>query len=215
MRNTEKDMAEMAAKRQRILESGFRLFANRGISGSTMNEVAAEAKVGIATLYRYFANKTELVLAIGTLTWEKQLDFEYTTQELEAKTAAEIFDLALSGMVSMYTEHRDVLRFNQFFNIYMNGVDVKTEEIKPYIEMIEKVKGLFHKLYVKGEKDGTLKTEISEELMFTSSLHLMLAVLTRYAVGLIYKAESSRVEQELILQKNMLLKEYTYMKVQD
>ena len=39
-RNLEKDAIEMAAKNQRILENGFRIFSERGIDTVTMNDVA-------------------------------------------------------------------------------------------------------------------------------------------------------------------------------
>ena len=53
-RNLEKDAIEMAAKNQRILESGFRIFAEKGIEKVTMNDIAEAAEIGIASLYRYY-----------------------------------------------------------------------------------------------------------------------------------------------------------------
>ena len=46
--------------------------------------------------------------------------------------------------------------------------------------------------------------------MFSATLHLMLAVVTRYAVGLVYVPENGfDAEKELRLQKGMILKEFT------
>jgi AcrR family transcriptional regulator len=48
-------------KRRRILDAALRVFAARGYHGTAVPEVAAAAKVGTGTLYRYFATKEALV----------------------------------------------------------------------------------------------------------------------------------------------------------
>jgi TetR/AcrR family transcriptional regulator, repressor of fatR-cypB operon len=48
-------------KRRRILDAALRVFAERGYHGTAVPEVAAAAKVGTGTLYRYFATKETLV----------------------------------------------------------------------------------------------------------------------------------------------------------
>ena len=64
-------------------------------------------------------------------------------------------------------------------------------------------------MYLKAEQDHTIRTDEPEELMFSKTLHLMLAVVTRYAVGLVYTPENGfDPEKELLFQKNMILKEY-------
>jgi AcrR family transcriptional regulator len=48
-------------KRRIILDAALRAFAARGYHGTSVPEVAAEARVGTGTLYRYFENKEALV----------------------------------------------------------------------------------------------------------------------------------------------------------
>ena len=50
MRNQEKDAIEMAARRQKILETGFKLFSEKTIAAVTMNNVADACGIGVATL---------------------------------------------------------------------------------------------------------------------------------------------------------------------
>jgi AcrR family transcriptional regulator len=49
--------------RQRILDSAYRLFSQRGIRDVGIDEIVVEAGVARATLYRQFKSKDELVLA--------------------------------------------------------------------------------------------------------------------------------------------------------
>lgn len=50
-----------ADKQRRILQAATRLFAERGYHGTAMPLVAAEAKVGAGTIYRFFTSKEVLV----------------------------------------------------------------------------------------------------------------------------------------------------------
>ena len=71
MRDAEKDAIEMSARRARLLEAGFRLMSARTIEAVKLSEIANEAGIGIATLYRYFKTKSALVIEIGTVLWNK------------------------------------------------------------------------------------------------------------------------------------------------
>ena len=77
-----------------------------------------------------------------------------------------------------------------------------------YNEMVDKLAMRFHRTYVKGERDKTLCTEMSEKAMFLSIVHLMLAAVTRYAIGLVYEKDSESYK-ELILLKNMIMREFS------
>ena len=71
MRNAEKDEREMSERREQMLETGLRLFGEKGIEAVPMQAVADACGLGIATLYRYFSTKLVFVIAIGTKKWEE------------------------------------------------------------------------------------------------------------------------------------------------
>ena len=71
MRNQQKDAIEMASKREKILEAGFRLFSQNTISTVSMNNVADACGVVVATVYRYYKTKPALDMAIATWLWNK------------------------------------------------------------------------------------------------------------------------------------------------
>ncbi|MBR0112851.1 MAG: TetR/AcrR family transcriptional regulator [Clostridia bacterium] len=211
MRNAEKDEREMAQRREKMLEEGFRLFSERGIESVAMQDVADACGLGIATLYRYFKTKLSLVLAIGTRQWEdyvKVIDAKRTENAVEKMTAAEELSFYLDFYIDLYHNHKDLLCFNQNFNIFVQHEGATQEQLAPYIAALGNIVGLFHMMYEKGKKDGTLRTDMSEDRMFAATSHIMLAVAVRYAQGLIFHADSEDMTRELLLVKQMILREY-------
>lgn len=199
--------ARKILSRQKLVEGGFKIFAEKTIDAVNLTEAAQASGVGMATVYRHFGTKTALVLEIGTWLWQRISEQTQRIRENEGRTAIETYEYFLDVFIDLYRNHKDVLRFNHFFNVYVQREDVTAEQLEPYNEVIEQLARRFHRVYVKGCQDGTLRTDVREAEMFSSTLHLMLASATRYAVGLIYD-NGSDPERELLLLKQMLLDHY-------
>ena len=209
-RSPESDAIRKAATNQRILESAYQVFTENTIESAIMTDVSKRAHLGVASVYRYYPTKPDLVLAVGAWAWErfyKTYVDRVSGEEIENRTGAEDFENYLESFLYLYREHSDMLRFNQYFNLYLRGENLSADEVNPYTEMIRTQAKRFSITYQKGKEDGTLRTDLSEEEMFSATMHLMLAVVTRYAVGLAYM-EGTDIEKELNLQKRMLMREF-------
>ena len=212
MRNLEKDELEMAARREFMLSEGFRLFSEKGIESVSMQEVANACGLGIATLYRYYNTKLDLVLAIGTRQWEQyfaEVEELRSAKHPETLTAAQHLDFYLNFYIDMYKEHKALLRFNQNFNNFVRSEGATKEQLAPYVAAISNMRVPFHGLYEQGKRDGTIRTDISEDKLFATTSHIMLAVAVRYAQGLVYLAQNEEDQtEELYLLKQMILREF-------
>jgi AcrR family transcriptional regulator len=205
----------IAGRRRELLEKGFEVLSKKNIDSVAMQDVADAVGCGIASLYRYFDKKQGFVVAVATWKWEQFREENKKRRpkvDFEGMTAAEIFEFYLDSFLVLYRKHRDLLRFNQFFNVYVQSEHIDTETLKPYQEMIGRLRTGFHDMYLKAELDHTLRTDVPEEKMFSTTLHLMLAAVTRYAVGLVYIPEQGfDAEKELIFQKELLLEKFRSM----
>ena len=63
-----------AYKRERILEEAVKLFYERGFTGTTLDDIAAELGVTKPFIYTHFRSKTDLLAALCTPTIELSLD---------------------------------------------------------------------------------------------------------------------------------------------
>lgn len=202
-------------KYRRILEAGFALFPERGIDNVTMSEVADIADIGRTTAFRYFPSKTELVIAISTWKWKEFIEWHnslLSPEEMETLTGAQYLKFFLDSFLELYRSHKDVLRFNYNFNSFIRSAKWTEEQKQPYLQIVTTLGVQFHELYERGTRDGTLNTDIPEQTMFSSTFHIMLAAVTRYAVGLAVVIDSDP-ECELVMLAEMMMSRFTNNKV--
>ncbi len=210
-----KNPKQTEATRKAFLKKAYELFSTRNIETVSMIEIAKKSGYGTITLYRYYSSKPDLVVAVAAWKWGEYMNENLghiTAAGLANMTAYECFEFYLDSLLDLYDDRRDMLRFNQFFNIYVHSEHISPEAMAPYQEIIEDLKDRFHIIYEKAGEDRTLRTDISEEEMFSTTIHLMLAAAARYAVGLVYIPENGFDDRkELRTQKEMLLARYGSM----
>lgn len=213
LRNKERDAEQIARKKVRIIEEGFRLFAEKGINNVTIPQIAAASGVSRAAFFLYYPSKLDLVIAIGARKWGEYINANnnrLSPEELERMSGAQHLRWYMDSFLDLYRNHRDILCFNYEFNSFLRSELTSPEQKYAYMQMVDELSRLFHNVYEKGMRDGTLRNDISEEAMFSSSFHIMLAAVTRYAVGLVYIPEQgSDPESELEMLKELLLSRYT------
>lgn len=213
MAGRKKDPERTAATRSDLLEKSYELFTKKNIETVSMIEIAKECGYGTTTLYRYYSTKPKLVVAVAAWKWE-QFEREIWERRDRIKkdremTSAEELAYYLDSFLELYRDHPDMLRFNQFFNLYIQSEKISPGAMKPYQELLSRSKQEFHIIYAKGLVDRKVRTDITEDEMFSVTLHLMLSAVTRYAVGLAYKPQGFDAVKELTVQKEMLLARYT------
>lgn len=204
----ELDARRKAATRNRILKTGFEVFAEKTIDATSIQQIADAAGIGIATVFRHFSSKGELVAAVNTWAWSQYTNKGNPVLDREKQTAVEIFESYLDAYIDLYRNHKDLLRYNQFFNVYVMREGIPPTQMSPFLNIMDSVAARFHTMYQKAMVDGTLRTDVPEREILSKTLHLMLAAVTRYAVGLVYNSGIDP-EEELLFLKKLLLEEYT------
>lgn len=212
MWNSAKGGDNTESRRAELLKKGYELFSTKSIEAISMRDVASAVGCGSASIYRYYSSKPEFVVAVATWKLEQFKDWNEKRRpkaNFDGMTAAEIFEFYLDSFLMIYKNNKDFLRFNQFFNVYVQSEHIDTATLQPFQKMIEYLREQFSILYMKAQQDKTIRTDIPEQTIFSTTLHLMLAATTRYAVGLVYIPEVGfDAEEELKTLKRVILREY-------
>lgn len=212
MKNMHEKKNGRPAWRRLFMEKGFELFSTIGIETVTLQDVADASGHGVATLYRYFHSKPGLLLEISAWKWGEFFEENRKRRPIdnfEGKTAAEMYLFYLDSFLEIYRNNKALLKFNQLFNIYLKTDETEEQHVETYRGLMSPITNFFHLMYEKAKKDGTVRTDIPEKEFLSITLHLMLAVVTRYAVGLVYEEENTFDDlKELEIQKNMLFEKY-------
>ena len=158
------ERVDAAANRQLILATAEDLFAEQGVEAVTMADIAQAAGVGKGTLYRRYANKPELCLA---LMHEQMLAFqngvlarlrEFAASDTPAWRQLDFF---LDALVHFTDSHLPLLCEVQRAGLLSTGHDHES----PYIWQHMTIKGLLNAAVQSGELSPEVDVEYTADAL--------------------------------------------------
>lgn len=208
-RNIERDEREAVRRKEQLILAGFELFSIEGIETVSLNAVAKKADVGIATMYNYFQNKLNLVVAISTAMWSdvwKKTLLSVSEAEFKRMNAYELAELYCNNIIDLYLERPEVLRFSANYKTFVNRVGATEEQYRDQLDALKPISQIFHLKYEEAKQDKSIRTDIPEKEIFSMIALTMLSMAERYAQGIVWaKSHEYDYRQELIYLKEMIL----------
>ena len=211
MSTSEKQIAKESERNRRILETAFRIFVERKIEPVSMGEIAEAAGIGRASLFRYYPNKLELVIAVCAKEWKECMDELDRTRPISSVGEIPAIDrliFTLDSYIDMYRNHKALLQYNDNFNYYVShmGVNKDNESLTEFHNALYSVNTRLHMMYEKAKADHTFRTNIPEEEFMWVTVHTMMAACEYYAEGFIWGSEENRdYTPELLILKELIL----------
>lgn len=168
---------QMERRTQQILHTALKLFCEKGIEDTSVEEIAKAAGVGPATIYRYFETKAQLAISAGIAYWQK-----VAGKYLES--LSQIAYQKLSGLQQMecifhifseiFQEELLFLKFLQEFDIFVQRYHISKERLGEYEEYILNLKPYMTNALEKGLRDGSLAfSYTADEIYFSVTLTLI------------------------------------------
>ena len=151
--------------RDNIASVASELFAERGISATSMDDIAKAAGYSKATLYVHFENKEEIVSILVLDSMKKMCSYISSALQLQTSTRAK-YDLICKEL----TRYQDEYPF--YFKMMLDKINVNFEnqdffpEEKESYEIGEEINKMIKGLLLSGIESGDLRRDI--ELMPTS-----------------------------------------------
>ncbi len=124
---------EYSAAQARILEAAFLLFAEHGVSGTSLQMMADAIGVTKAAVYHQFKTKEEIVLAAAeiVLAW-----LEAAVEAAEAeKSRARAQDALIAGLIDVAVERRRMVSILQRDPVMVRFL----EEHEPFRQLMERL----------------------------------------------------------------------------
>lgn len=103
-------------KQAAILQATLELISEQGFHGTPMSQIAERANVGVGTIYRYFANKEELINALY-LDVKKRLAQHMLQEYSPARSVRDSFLLLIGNIMDFFLNNpAELLFIEQYAN---------------------------------------------------------------------------------------------------
>ena len=163
---------ELAKKKrkEKILDAAEKLFLHKGIDTTTMDEIAKEADIGIATLFRYFPKKEIIIQTVATAKLQILMD---ALKEIEQQTSScmEMMTAVMDFFINQMSEDEGALPklLDNFINYKAVAID-SFDDLDMYYKMRDEISIVFTRMIEKYKNDGTIKQELSTAQILSTIL---------------------------------------------
>src|SRR6056297_946449 len=189
-------------RRREIIVSALEIFKAKGIGSTKMTDVAKKSENGVATVYRYFSTKSELVVEAATHLWVKEISQIKNLLEektFSQSTCIEKIQKILELFLDVYTNQRDLLFFLDEFDTYILKEELTGDQLENYEKNILNLKDTVVNTLNKGIEEGTVKKNLDPELYYTTTTHSLMSLCQKLALrGKILNTDSNfRAEEQI------------------
>ena len=171
-------MSVMDAKRNYVIETATNLVLSRPLSRVTVRDVAQEAGVGEATVYRYFSTKTSLIVACALkLQGEVSQYFLRESKPVDGYTKLVKF---YASYVDLFAFRPELYRFLYEFDAYC--VEQRVKGLDEYSDNLDVFRDAYLAAYNEGLQDGSVRELRDPTLFYYATTHAVLSLAKKLAV---------------------------------
>lgn len=163
-------------RRKEVIISAISVFKANGILNAKMTDIAEEAEIGIATLYRYFKTKTDLTIETGVYLWKNEINHIYKDfyeSSYQYKNGLEKLRGVLNIFIKMYKEHPEILSLLEHFDNYIVKENIPQNMLDKYEDSILDMKFIIIDAIEQGKKDGSIKENIDTNSYYITITHTL------------------------------------------
>ncbi len=178
-----------------IVEVANRLFLQRGIRDVTIKDIANEAGIGEATIYRHFSKKQNIVLASALSLKEKVFKGYFDLSK--GVTGFEKLSIFYNSYLTIFRHSPEYFYFINEFDAYMcMEENISLDE---YEEEIDSFKSEYLEAYEAGLKDHSVRKIDSIKTFYFATTHSLLELCKKLAVtrALLKQDQNSEKEKEI------------------
>ncbi|SKA80136.1 transcriptional regulator, TetR family [Caloramator quimbayensis] len=167
------------AKKELIISSALELFLQKGINETKITDIAEKSGVGVASVYRYFENKTNILICAATLFWQKEINkyYEmYNRDEFKNLNGLEKIKSLLYSFLEIYNHEPQFFSFLEQFDNYIKTEHVSSNLLKNYEENILNLKDLILVSIEQGKNEGLIRKDLNSSEFYITVTHSLMSL---------------------------------------
>ena len=168
-------MAAAEDKRQQILAAAVRVFAAQGYEASRVGDVAKEAGVAYGLVYHYFGSKEAVLEAVFREQWGRLL-LAVDLAEETGESAPEQLELVVKIVLRAWRDDPDLVR------LLVREI-TRSPHIQDELDEIGQGFASLERIVVRGQEEGTFRTEIDARVAAFMLYGALEEVLTGWVLG--------------------------------
>ncbi|EYE89583.1 hypothetical protein Q428_01630 [Fervidicella metallireducens AeB] len=181
-------------RKEEVVAAAVEVFKEKGIENTKMTDVALKAEVGIASVYRYFKTKTDLIVEAATWLWREEVNNfynEFYEENFLKLSGSERVRKVLSSFIDIYENHSETIVFLENFDNYIVNQKISTDKLEEYEKNIITLKSLILSSIEKGKEDGTIKKQINSNDFYITITHSLMSLCQKLILrGAVLKSDS-------------------------
>jgi AcrR family transcriptional regulator len=168
-------------RRNHIVFCALNVFEEQGIDQSTMNEIAEVAQVGIATIFRYFESKKQLVIEAAQLLWENEYHSlnKFLPEDFDQMNGLNQLQQILSIFKFYFQKRPEIFRFLEQFDNYVANEKIEISELEVYEHHVLALKDPILQAIDKGRNDKSIRTDFDETLFYLTITHQLMSLVSK------------------------------------
>lgn len=193
-----------------MVEAAFFCFCNKGIEATSIIDIAREAEVGEATVYRYFSNKENLALECGKRFWFMACDFMEVWiygSEYAVRNGMEQLEGLVRGAFGFYQEYRQAFRMLHNLDTYLLSHHVTAEQLGEYFQAADGLRPVLCNAIEKGKSDGSISSNMNTGDVYEAVTTGVLSLMEKTAVAgaLLTPDRTAELDRKLLLFLEILI----------
>ena len=171
-----------------VTEKALDCFIKKGINNTRVSEIADAAGLTERSVYRYFATKSDIVIAAAFCYWERAK--AHIARELEhhlsadtAMTGIEQINIILNSYAGLLFVDPEGIRFSLDAEVALFNVGKNTHVVNRPPERFEAYKGPLALALRCGLADGTVDPEANIKELYYNAYDSILGMMQRLTVG--------------------------------
>ncbi|MGE7835179.1 TetR/AcrR family transcriptional regulator [Viridibacillus arvi] len=199
----------LEGKQKRIIEmveAADRVFARKGLEKTTMQDIADEASIGIATLFRYFPKKDRIIVAVAAKALEANIVIFQEVLE-KPSTCYEKIEHLFDTFISFNEQKESRIKFLESFETYVAQSIEPFEGMEVYNATSRQLVDIYYKIIETGRTDGSIRTDIpiSDTLSTLSNVFGIFSKKLSLHKSIVLLESNVPAETQLLILKNIFL----------